>query len=581
MTDDDSTSPGTRSLGGRYEVGEVIGRGGMAEVHRGRDTRLGRTVAIKLLRADLARDTSFQVRFRREAQSAASLNHPNIVAVYDTGEETFDDDPSGPPQPYIVMELVTGETLRELIRSGRRVMPERVAEIGSAVLAALDYSHRHGIIHRDIKPGNVMLTTTGQVKVMDFGIARAVADSSATMTQTASVLGTAQYLSPEQARGETVDARSDLYSTGCLLYELLVARPPFSGDSPVAVAYQHVREAPTPPSQIDPDVSPMYDAVILTALAKDPADRYQTAAEMKLDLDRLVVGATPTRSAVPVSVPMAAAGAAETTQLIPTAGASQTVAPETKHRAWWYVLLTLGVLAVLGLMFVAAAQVLGGGGTKIRVPNVVGQTLEQAALTLGQKDLALGTTTEEVSEQLKGTIISQDPTADSEAEPTSSVNVVVSAGPGEVAIPTLVGLPRAEASNALAAAGLVLGSLTTKASDLPADTVMSSDPKEGELVEVGSSVSLVVSSGKVKVPKVVGKSEAQAKADLSNAGFQVVVINQEDGSVNPGTVLAQSPSAGTLLAPGKTVTITVATEPPPPTPSPTVTPSPSISPSDA
>ncbi len=246
MTDDGAPTPGTRSLGGRYEVGEVIGRGGMAEVHRGRDVRLGRPVAVKVLRSDLARDPGFQSRFRREAQSAASLNHPNIVAVYDTGEDRFDDDPTGPSQPYIVMELVEGETLRDIVKSGRRVMPRRVAEIGEGILTALDYSHRHGIIHRDIKPGNVMLTPTGQVKVMDFGIARAVADSAATMTQTSSVLGTAQYLSPEQARGEKVDTRSDLYSTGCLLYELLVGQPPFTGDSPVAVAYQHVQENPAP-----------------------------------------------------------------------------------------------------------------------------------------------------------------------------------------------------------------------------------------------------------------------------------------------------------------------------------------------
>ena len=244
-----------RRLGDRYELGPVLGRGGMAEVHMARDIRLGRTVAVKMLRVDLARDPSFQARFRREAQSAASLNHPSIVAVYDTGEDIID----GLSLPYIVMEYVDGSTLRELLQSGRRLLPERAMEITAGVLQALEYSHRNGIVHRDIKPGNVMLTRSGAVKVMDFGIARAVADTSATMTQTAAVIGTAQYLSPEQARGESVDARSDLYSTGCLLYELLTGRPPFVGDSPVSVAYQHVREDPVPPSQLDPELTPVID----------------------------------------------------------------------------------------------------------------------------------------------------------------------------------------------------------------------------------------------------------------------------------------------------------------------------------
>ena len=263
-----------RLLGGRYELDGVVGRGGMAEVYRARDIRLDRIVAIKTLRADLARDQIFQARFRREAQSAASLNHPSIVAVYDTGEDMA----SGLPVPYIVMEYVDGRTVRDLLQDGHRLLPERSLEIIDGVLRALDYSHQAGIVHRDIKPGNVMVTRNGDVKVMDFGIARAMSDAQATMTQTAQVIGTAQYLSPEQARGERVDSRSDLYSTGCLLYELLTGRPPFTGDSPVAIAYQHVRENPVPPSRVDPDVPPWADAIVLKAMAKSPADRYQTAA---------------------------------------------------------------------------------------------------------------------------------------------------------------------------------------------------------------------------------------------------------------------------------------------------------------
>jgi serine/threonine-protein kinase len=258
----------------------------MAEVFMARDTRLGRTVAVKTLRADLSRDPTFQARFRREAQSAASLNHPAIVAIYDTGED-FENSAS---VPYIVMEYADGSTLRDLLHSGRRLLPERALEITAGVLQALDYSHRNGIIHRDIKPANIMLTRAGTVKVMDFGIARAMADNGMTMTQTAAVIGTAQYLSPEQAKGETVDARSDLYSTGCLMYELLTGRPPFVGDSPVAVAYQHVREEPLPPSSYDPEVSPAIDAVVLKSLAKTADGRYQSATEMRADIERVLDG---------------------------------------------------------------------------------------------------------------------------------------------------------------------------------------------------------------------------------------------------------------------------------------------------
>src|SRR6202051_700987 len=284
-----------RLLGDRYELEGVVGRGGMAEVYRARDLRLDRIVAIKTLRADLARDQIFQARFRREAQSAASLNHPSIVAVYDTGEDMS----SGLPVPYIVMECVDGRTVRDLLIEGHRLLPERTLEIISGVLRALEYSHQAGIVHRDIKPGNVMVTRNGDVKVMDFGIARAMSDSQATMTQTAQVIGTAQYLSPEQARGERVDARSDLYSTGCLMYEVLTGRPPFSGDSAVAIAYQHVRENPIPPSRVDPDVPAWADAIVLKAMAKAPADRYQSAAEMRaglqLSASGMPVSAPPTR----------------------------------------------------------------------------------------------------------------------------------------------------------------------------------------------------------------------------------------------------------------------------------------------
>src|SRR5215207_4416596 len=379
-------------VGGRYELGDLLGRGGMAEVRIAIDNRLGRSVAVKQLRADLAVDPTFQARFRREAQSAAGLNHPTIVAVYDTGEEP--DPTSGVPIPYIVMELVEGTTLRDVLRDGRKILPERALELTAGVLEALSYSHKAGIIHRDIKPANVMLTPNGGVKVMDFGIARADADTSATMTQTAAVIGTAQYLSPEQARGETVDARSDLYSTGCLLYELLAGRPPFTGDSPVSVAYQHVREAPVPPSQLDPEITPEIDAVVLKALAKDPDDRYQSAAEMRADISRLLSGEQTTAQRTTAVAPMAAGAMAANAFDTPThvAGPPTILPPEDveegeyqeeepqKSRVGLAILIGALIVLVLGLGGWALYRVLNPADAvaKVEVPSVLGWTEQQA-----------------------------------------------------------------------------------------------------------------------------------------------------------------------------------------------------------
>src|SRR6187431_1575964 len=326
-------SDDAKILAGRYEVGDRIGRGGMAEVHIGYDTRLGRTVAIKVLRADLARDPSFQTRFRREAQSAAGLNHPTIVAVYDTGEDTIVGD-GGNPQavPFIVMEYVEGHTVRDILKGDVAAPIDEAVDIVAGVLTALEYSHHAGLVHRDIKPANVMLTPTGAVKVMDFGIARAVADSAATMTQTQAVIGTAQYLSPEQARGETVDARSDLYSTGCLLFELLTGRPPFTGDSPVAVAYQHVREAAPIPSTFASDVPDSLDRITLKSLAKERDSRYSSAAEFRSDLEAAVRGGAVGAPAVGAfaAAALLATPATEATQLMaPPVATTQTMPPAT------------------------------------------------------------------------------------------------------------------------------------------------------------------------------------------------------------------------------------------------------------
>ena len=405
-----------RLLGGRYELDGIIGRGGMAEVYRARDIRLDRIVAVKTLREDLARDQTFQARFRREAQSAASLNNPSIVAVYDTGE----DDTDGSHIPYIVMEYVDGRTLRDLLHEDRRLLPERALEITDGVLRALDYSHRSGIVHRDIKPGNVMLTRSGQVKVMDFGIARAVSDAQATMTQTAQVIGTAQYLSPEQARGERVDARSDLYSTGCLLYELLTGRPPFLGDSPVAIAYQHVRENPIPPSRVDPEVPQWADAIVLKAMAKDPRDRYQSAADMRADIQRALQG-------MPVAAPRTAAYGAATTQRVGPAGAMAGMPtgampgydydrgddgypPEEKERRWLPIVLwILGALLVLGVVGGVAYAILGGGSSTHAVPQVDGLPLTQAEHQITQAGLGFTVVKQSSATVPKDTVIRTSP----------------------------------------------------------------------------------------------------------------------------------------------------------------------------
>jgi eukaryotic-like serine/threonine-protein kinase len=580
-----TTPTGQRRLGDRYELGDVLGRGGMAEVHLGRDVRLGRSVAVKTLRTDLARDPTFQARFRREAQSAASLNHPAVVAVYDTGEDNV----NGVALPYIVMEYVDGSTLRELLQSGRKLLPERALEITAGICRALDYSHRQGIVHRDIKPANVMLTRNGEVKVMDFGIARAVADTAATMTATSAVIGTAQYLSPEQARGERADARSDIYATGCLLYELLTGRPPFVGDSPVSVAYQHVREDPVPPSQLDPEIPPVCDAIVLKALAKNPENRYQTAGEMREDIDRALSGR-------PVmATPLLAAGAMSSgtaTQRIAPVDSTSVMGPPTattqrfpgappeppRSRTWAWVLLVLGVLAVFALALWLGRSFFGDNVQQVRVPQIVGQPEETARTLLTDADLVPGTPTQEPSDTVAaGLIISSDPAPGEDADVGSTVNYVVSSGAEAIAIPAeIVGRPEAEARQILQAAGLQAAPRSQQErSDQPAGTVIGSDPEPGTELARGSAVTLIVSQGEVAVPNVQGLSQADAETQLTDAGFNVVVQTQPN-SAAAGTVIAQDPGPNTQAQPGTNVTITVSSGPPPPT---TPPPSPSASPS--
>ena len=549
-----------RMLGDRYEIGEVIGRGGMAEVHEARDVRLGRRVAIKILRPDLARDPDFQVRFRREAQSAAALNHPNIVAVYDTGEDRLDAEGGGPQEvvPYIVMEYVDGMTLRQLLTSGRRLLPERALEIISGVLSALDYAHRHGIVHRDIKPGNVMLTRSGDVKVMDFGIARAINELNTSVTATSAVMGTAQYLSPEQARGEVVDARSDLYSAGVLLYELLTGRPPFTGESAVSIAYQHVSEMPTPPSQIDNGVSPEIDLIVLAALAKRTDQRYQTATEFRSDVERMIQGG-PMTAAVPVVMaddhtqmltPVEASGIAE------YARARQ---PKRRRGVGFWAVSGAVVLGLIAAVLLIGQFVLGGGGTaRVSVPNLEGLTIESAQQLLISNHLTLGAQSAEVSDRPEGRIIAQQPASGETIEEGQAVNVSVSSGKEKATVPQLVGLSSVnDARTALLDANLQMGPITEEDSDQPAGYVLSQSPLEGTQVNAGGTVAITVASGSVPVPDVTNKQEAQARSDIVKAGFDPQVIYQDTGADSAGKVLAQSPLGGAKLDRGSVVVITV------------------------
>lgn len=540
-----------RLLGGRYQLGEVIGHGGMAEVYAGTDVRLGRPVAVKVLRADLARDHSFLMRFEREAQAAAALNHPNIVSVYDTGEDIVEDALTAIKVPWIVMERVEGQTLRQIMASGRRLTVERALDVVSGILAALDYSHRHGIVHRDIKPANVMVTPAGDVKVMDFGIARALADASATVTHTSAVLGTAQYLSPEQARGEIVDARSDLYSCGALLYELLTGRPPFTGDSPVAIAYQHVTEQPKAPSTIDPEIPHEVDAIVLAALAKKPANRYASAAEMRGDIERAIDG-QPVTARIPVQdAPTEALGRVDV-----SSGSLR----ERQSTAIWLGSLAAVVVVVLGAMLVLLRIFTPAPTQQVGVPDLQGLTVAQATQLLKNTGLLLGDQLPQASsDRPKDTIISQSPGRDIMVSKGSTVDIVVSTGPGQIAVPQLADLASVEdARQALTAVKLTLGTVTQENADAAAGTVLRSDPVAGTLVDPGTTVNIWISSGLITVPNVVGLPFTQAQAELANAGFNVgLPVYQVDSTVPEGTVLRQDPVGSATAELGATVTLTV------------------------
>lgn len=566
------TDPTPQVLAGRYEIRELIGRGGMAEVHLGYDTRLSRVIAIKLLRSDIAGDPTFQARFRREAQSAAALNHPAIVAVYDSGEEVLTGaDGVRRTVPYIVMEYVEGHTVRELLGEGEAVPINEAVEIVTGVLDALEYSHRAGIVHRDIKPGNIMLTSTGAVKVMDFGIARAVEDSAAQVTQAHAVVGTAQYLSPEQARGEVVDARSDLYSTGCLLYELLTGTPPFTGDSAVAIAYQHVREIPRPPSAIAADVPDSLDRVVLKALAKTREDRYQDAAHMRSDLMAAWHGGT-------VGAPGVETWNQPTTVLTPTKTSTSTPLgisevpseEESSKRPWWFWALIVALLVVVGSAIGVLVHSAFSGSdtptpsatqTSAPVPDVAGMSEQQARAAIEAAGLVFVKGDDVASDSVEqGKAVSSEPGANTNAVLGTKIIVHFSAGSAMVSIPDVSGKDQEAAKTALEDAGLKVGDITTEDSaTVDKDLVIRTDPTAGTSVQRGSTVSLVIASGRTSVPDLSGMTQDQARAALEEAGLSVGDVTQEDADgAAPGTVLRSSPANGATVERGSEVSLVLA-----------------------
>jgi serine/threonine-protein kinase len=525
----------------RYRLKEKIGSGGMAEVFLADDLSLGREVAVKVLHPQFASDPSFIQRFRYEAQAAANLNHPNIVNIYDWGNEG--------EQYYIVMEYVEGRDLKGILNAEGRLLPERAAEIAAEISAALQFAHRRNLVHRDIKPHNIFITNLGQVKVMDFGIARE--GNGVGMTQTGVVMGTPQYISPEQAQGLSVDGRSDIYSLGVVLYEMLTGRVPFDDPSPVTVAYKQVKEDPVPPSALDPEIPPALEAVVMKAMAKNPANRYQSAQEMKADLLRFLEGmpvsATPVLQESPSAGPIAAP-------------AAQNV---TYGKKWiWALAAVVGVLVIAGIVL---ALVFSGGGRNVEVPNLQGMTEEDARQTLESLGLAVGEVRYQYidnASQKVGIVVSQDPEWGTLLAKGEKVNVTVTR---ELRMPNVVGMSREQAESALKDLGISTIEVenTPVSDEEDVNVVLTQDPKSGSYISPSVSVKLVVGVEQKKkaVPNVVGMTQSKAEATLMAEGFEVSVAEEASSEVEKGYVIRQSPLANQRVLEGSTVTIVVSTGP--------------------
>ncbi len=526
-------------LSDRYELGEILGFGGMSEVHLARDVRLHRDVAVKVLRADLARDPSFYLRFRREAQNAAALNHPSIVAVYDTGEA---ETPTG-PLPYIVMEYVEGVTLRDIVHTDGPLPAQRAIEIIADACQALNFSHQNGIIHRDVKPANIMINNANAVKVMDFGIARAIADGGISVTQTAAVIGTAQYLSPEQARGDSVDARSDVYSLGCVLYEILTGEPPFTGDSPVAVAYQHVREDPVPPSKRHEGISPDLDAVVLKALAKNPDNRYQTAAEMRADLVRVHNGETPEAPKVLTDAERSSLHGGPRTDPLPRQPLEGTDNDRVAGPIGRWV-VAVAALAVLTIVVVIAFNTFGGSTRDVQVPDVRGQVSADAVATLQNRGFKPRTLQKPDSTIPPDHVISTDPGANASVGAGDEITINVSTGPEQREVPDVSSLSYGDAVTKLKAAGFT----KFKQANSPSTPellgkVIGTNPPANQTSAITNVITVIVGSGPEikKVPEVAGQNVDDAQKNLTVNGFTKFSQAQVDSPRPAGEVVGTNP----------------------------------------